>query len=122
MEFVHAPVMVREVTELLQPETPKRYLDGTIGGAGHAEPILTDSTPAGQLLGLDRDDEAVAAARGRRRRFGARAIVREEKFSAGREIFTEMGWAPVDGVVLDLGVSSRQLESEERGFSFRANA
>lgn len=122
MEFVHAPVMVREVRELLQPETPKRYLDGTIGGAGHAEQILLDSSPAGQLLGLDRDDEAVAAARERLRTFGARAIVRQGNFSAAREFLAEMGWAPVDGVVLDLGVSSRQLESEERGFSFRANA
>ena len=122
MVFAHAPVMVQEVVRLLKPETPKRYLDGTIGGGGHAERILIDSSPEGRVLGIDRDDEAVAAAQERLQVFGTRAIVRQANFSAAKEIFAEIGWVAVDGVVLDLGVSSQQLESEERGFSFRANA
>jgi 16S rRNA (cytosine1402-N4)-methyltransferase len=122
MAFVHAPVMVQEVVRLLKPQTPKRYLDGTLGGGGHAERILTESSPAGRLLGLDRDDEAIAAAQERLRVFGSRAIVRQANFSAAKEILAQIGWTTVDGVILDLGVSSRQLESEERGFSFRTNA
>ena len=122
MVFVHAPVMVQEVVRLLKPQTPKRFLDGTVGGGGHAERILMESSPAGRLLGLDRDDEAVAAAQERLQLFGSRAIVRQANFSAAKEILAQIGWTAVDGVVLDLGVSSRQLESEERGFSFRASA
>jgi 16S rRNA (cytosine1402-N4)-methyltransferase len=122
MAFVHAPVMVQEVVRLLKPQTPKRFLDGTVGGGGHAERILMESSPAGRLLGLDRDDEAVAAAQERLQVFGSRAIVRQANFSAAKEILAQIGWTAVDGVILDLGVSSRQLESEERGFSFRADA
>jgi 16S rRNA (cytosine1402-N4)-methyltransferase len=121
MVFVHAPVMVQEVVRLLKPETPKRYLDGTLGGGGHAEQILIDSSPAGQLLGIDRDDEAIVAAREQLRAFGERVIFRQATFADAKEILAEIGWTAVDGVLLDLGVSSRQLESVERGFSFRAN-
>jgi 16S rRNA (cytosine1402-N4)-methyltransferase len=122
MVFVHAPVMVQEVVRLLKPKTPKRYIDGTLGGGSHSERILIESSPAGELLGLDRDDEAIAAAHERLGVFGSRAIVRQANFSAAREILAQIGWAAVDGVLLDLGISSRQLESEERGFSFRASA
>jgi 16S rRNA (cytosine1402-N4)-methyltransferase len=122
MAFAHASVMAQEVVRLLGPETPKRYLDGTVGGGGHAEQILIDSSPEGRVLGLDRDAEAVAAAQERLSRFGKRVTVRRENFSAAKEILHEIGWETVDGVVLDLGISSHQLESAERGFSFRANA
>jgi 16S rRNA (cytosine1402-N4)-methyltransferase len=122
MWFAHAAVMVQEVANLLQPETGRRYLDGTVGGGGHAERILIDSSPEGKVLGLDRDDEAVVAAGERLHVFGDRVIVRQGNFSAATEILEEIGWGLVDGVVLDLGVSSHQLESKERGFSFLANA
>jgi 16S rRNA (cytosine1402-N4)-methyltransferase len=122
MVFAHVAAMVQEVTHLLQPETRRCYLDGTVGGGGHAERILIDSSPEGKVLGLDRDDEAVVAARERLQPFGDRAIVRQGNFSAAAEILEEIGWGRVNGVVLDLGVSSHQLESKERGFSFLANA
>ena len=122
MWFAHAAVMVQEVANLLQPETGRRYLDGTVGGGGHAERILIDSSPEGKVLGLDRDDEAVVAAGERLHVFGDRVILRQGNFSAATEILKEIGWGLVDGVVLDLGVSSHQLESKERGFSFLANA
>jgi len=62
MVYAHASVMAGEVARLLKPQTRKRYLDGTVGGGGHTEQILIDSSPEGQVLGLDRDDEALAAA------------------------------------------------------------
>lgn len=120
MSYRHTPVMTREVLELIEPEDGKRYLDGTLGGAGHAERILESSSPGGRLLGLDRDDEAVSAAAERLQRFGDRAVIRQANFIESREILKEIGWEKVDGIVLDLGLSSHQLESPERSFSFHS--
>jgi 16S rRNA (cytosine1402-N4)-methyltransferase len=114
--------MAAEVMRLLKPETGKRYLDGTVGGGGHAEQILIHSSPEGQLLGVDSDEQALVAAAERLKRFAGRLTLRQGNFSAAREILNEKGWVTVDGLVLDLGVSSHQLESPERGFSFRVNA
>jgi 16S rRNA (cytosine1402-N4)-methyltransferase len=112
--------MAAEVLQFLRPEPHRRYLDGTLGGGGHAEQILIQSAPDGQLLGLDWDDEAIAAAQERLSRFGKRLIIRQASFAAARQILAQLSWQSIDGVVLDLGVSSHQLESAERGFSFRA--
>src|SRR6266852_3213971 len=120
MEFAHASVMVQEVMQFLKPEPGGRYLDGTLGGGGHAERLLIDSSPDGEVLGLDRDDEAVSAARKRLQGFETRLTIRQASFQAARDILAELGWSAVNGVVLDLGVSSHQLESAERGFSFRS--
>lgn len=114
--------MAREVTDFIRPAPQKRYLDGTLGGGGHAESILIHSSPDGQVLGLDLDDAALAAARKRLARFGERVRLRQANFTAARTILAEIGWQQVDGVVLDLGVSSYQLESAERGFSFLGGA
>jgi 16S rRNA (cytosine1402-N4)-methyltransferase len=111
--------MVAEVLEVLKPIPGGRYADGTVGGAGHAAGILAASSPTGWLSGCDRDGAAVEAAEKRL----------AEKFAGRFEIrrgnFTEMaGWIPAascDGVLLDLGVSSPQLDSPERGFSFQHN-
>jgi 16S rRNA (cytosine1402-N4)-methyltransferase len=120
--FAHVAVLVREVVEALRPAPGKRYLDGTIGGGGHSEAILVRSSPDGQVLGLDRDGDAVVAAAERLRRFQARLILRQASFAQSREILTELGWRGVDGAILDLGLSSHQLDRPERGFSFRADA
>jgi 16S rRNA (cytosine1402-N4)-methyltransferase len=122
MAFAHISVMIREALELLRPEARQRYLDGTLGGGGHAEQILIRSSPAGRLLGLDWDDDAIAAARERLRHFGDRLIVRRANFAEAKHILAEIGWHSVHGILLDLGVSSHQLRSEERGFGFQANA
>jgi 16S rRNA (cytosine1402-N4)-methyltransferase len=122
MAFTHVSVMAREVIDFLRPESRKRYLDGTLGGGGHTEQILIHSNPDGRVLGLDLDDEALAAARQRLIRFGDRLVFRQANFAAAGAILSEIGWPPVDGIVLDLGVSSQQLESPERGFSFRGEA
>ena len=114
--------MAREVMDLLRPETRKRYLDGTLGGGGHAEEILIHSSPDGQVLGLDLDDEALDATRERLSRFGDRLVPRQANFATAGVVLKEIGWLGVDGIVLDLGVSSRQFESPERGFSFRGRA
>jgi 16S rRNA (cytosine1402-N4)-methyltransferase len=117
--FAHVPVLVAELIEALHPESGKRYLDGTLGGGGHTEEILIKSSPDGQVLGLDRDDEAIASAQERLGRFGRRFLARQASFADAKEILTEIGWNGVDGVVLDLGISSHQIDSPERGFSFR---
>ncbi|HEX7618583.1 MAG TPA: 16S rRNA (cytosine(1402)-N(4))-methyltransferase RsmH, partial [Verrucomicrobiae bacterium] len=116
-EFIHKPVMAAEVLEALKPRPGGRYADGTVGGAGHAAAILAASSPTGWLSGCDRDGAAVEAAKKRlAEKFAGRFEVR-------RGNFAEMaGWIPVagcDGVLLDLGVSSPQLDSPERGFSFQ---
>jgi len=118
----HVPVMVAEVMELLRPEAGKRYLDGTLGMGGHAEQILERSSPDGQLLGLDRDRVAIAAAEQRLSHFGPRLFLRCVNFVDAGRVLEELGWERVDGVLLDLGISSHQLESPERGFSFQAEA
>ena len=114
--------MAREVIDFLRPEPRKRYLDGTLGGGGHTEQILIHSGPDGQVLGLDLDDEALAAASQRLTRFGDRLVARQGNFGTAGAILSEIGWQRVDGIVLDLGVSSHQFESPERGFSFRGRA
>ena len=122
MNFAHIPVLVREIVEFLRPEPGKRYLDGTLGGGGHAEAILDHSSPTGLLLGLDRDDEAIAAARERLSRFKDNVFIRQESFAAAKDILAEMNWHRVDGVILDLGISSHQLDVAARGFSFQSSA
>lgn len=114
--------MAREVMDLLEPQAYRRYLDGTLGGGGHAEQILTLSSPDGLVLGLDWDEEAIAAARERLKRFEERVIVRQANFTEAKEILKEIGWHKVDGILLDLGLSSRHLDSRERGFSFQWNS
>lgn len=105
-----------EVLAALQPKAGGRYADGTVGGAGHAAAILAASQPTGWLSGCDRDGAAVEAATRRLAEFAGRFEIR-------RGIFTELPeWVPAgscDGVLLDLGVSSPQLDTAERGFSFQ---
>ena len=113
--------MLREVVDYLNPKPGKRYLDGTLGGGGHSEQILIESEPDGLVLGLDRDDEALSAAYQRLQRFGARLSGRQASFAEAGEILATIGWQSVDGVILDLGISSHQIDSPERGFSFRGD-
>lgn len=116
--FSHQPVMADEVLKLLEPERGLWFLDGTVGGGGHAERIL-ESNPAVTLIGLDQDTEAVAAARVRLARFGDRAIVMTGNFRDAAELLEEYRDVGLDGALLDLGVSSHQIDTMARGFSFR---
>lgn len=117
--FAHVSVLLPEAIGFLRPAPGGRYIDGTLGGGGHSEAILAASGPDGQVLGLDRDDEAIVAARARLKPFGARVVARQASFSEVREVLAEIGWVGADGMILDLGVSSWQFDASERGFSFR---
>jgi 16S rRNA (cytosine1402-N4)-methyltransferase len=115
-EFIHEPVLLEEVLLALQPAAGRLYVDGTVGGGGHAEAILEASGPDGRLVGFDRDDWALAAAARRLKRFGDRLELHREPFAG---LAMRLAKASCDGVLLDLGVSSPQLDEAERGFSFQ---
>lgn len=114
--------MPAEVLELLAPRPGGIYLDGTVGGGGHSRLILEASSPDGRLIGLDRDPQALAKAGEVLAPFGGRAVLRHGNFSAAADILAALGVEGLDGMLLDLGVSSHQLDAPERGFSFRADA
>lgn len=115
----HEPVLRQRVMELLQPRSGGLYCDGTAGRGGHSEALLEASGPEGRLLALDRDPAAVAAVRQRLAGFGERAVVVHGRFGALRQVLGQAGWGCVDGLVLDLGVSSPQLDDGRRGLSFQ---
>ncbi len=121
-DFVHLSVMPEEVLAFLQPHSGGIYLDGTVGGGGHSKLILEASGPEGRLIGLDRDPEALAKAAEVLKPFGDRVVLRHSNFSEARQVLAELGVAGLDGMLLDLGVSSYQLDAAERGFSFRSDA
>ncbi len=115
----HVPVMAHEVVAGLKVRSGGRYVDGTVGAGGHALAIMEAASPGGALLGIDRDGEALEAARARLQRFGSDVRLVQGDFADIEAICREFGFAPVHGVVLDLGLSSLQLEAAERGFSFQ---
>lgn len=117
----HLPVLLEETIDWLQPRPGGRYCDATVGLGGHAQAILDRSAPDGQLIGLDRDRDALAAAGSALQRFGDRVTLVHARFSEARDVLQSMGAIPVDGFLIDLGVSSPQLDRPERGFSFRAD-
>ncbi len=112
---IHVPVMAREVIDALSVRPGGRYVDGTVGEGGHAEAILE---AGGQVLGIDRDVDALSVARERLSPYRGNAVLVEGNYQDVARICRESGFAPVDGILLDLGVSSFQLEQAERGFSF----
>ena len=116
----HQPVMLAETLEYLNVRPGGRYIDCTVGLGGHAAAILGASAPDGRLLGLDADPEALAIAGGRLAGFGSRVTLRPFYFDRVAEVAPPLGFAPADGLLCDLGVSSLQLDRPERGFSFRA--
>ena len=114
----HASVLLAEAVELLAVKQGGLYVDGTLGLGGHAAAILEKSAPAGRLLGVDKDGESLEEARARLAKFGGRAELVHADF---REIPELLGERRPDGILLDLGVSSLQLDSPERGFSFQGD-
>jgi len=115
----HEPVLLREVLAALACRPGGFWVDGTVGGGGHAEAILRASAPDGRLLGCDRDAEAVEAARLRLGSFGARAVLRHADYRGIPALLDAVEAPPVSGILLDLGISSLQLDDPARGFSFR---
>lgn len=121
-EFKHLSVMPREVLELLAPRPGGVYLDGTVGGGGHSFLIMEACCGDAQLVGLDRDPAALARATQVLAPFGDRVQLRHRNFSEMAQVAAELGVESFDGILLDLGVSSHQLDAAERGFSFRGDA
>ncbi|NMC52973.1 MAG: 16S rRNA (cytosine(1402)-N(4))-methyltransferase RsmH [Chloroflexi bacterium] len=117
----HLPVLYQEVIQALQPVNRGRYLDATLGAGGHSWGILTASSPAGEVLGLDVDPQALAIASQRLSVFGSRAHLVEASYVTLLDQIQALGWQTVDGIVIDLGVSSMQVDTPERGFSFLAD-
>lgn len=120
MGSYHTPVLVEEVIASLGCRPGGIFIDGTVGGGGHARRILEATGPDGLLIGLDRDDDALQESEKNLASFGTRKILRKANFSRISEILTDLGISEVDGILLDLGVSSHQLDTPERGFSFTA--
>ncbi|MGQ9786293.1 MAG: 16S rRNA (cytosine(1402)-N(4))-methyltransferase RsmH [Anaerolineae bacterium] len=116
---MHIPVLKREVLEALNPQPGQWFIDGTIGTGGHAQAILEATAPDGRLLGLDADPFALEVARRNLKIYGDRAYLVHANFVDLADVARRCGFFPVHGVLLDLGVSSLQLETAERGFSFQ---
>jgi 16S rRNA (cytosine1402-N4)-methyltransferase len=119
---LHEPVLYKEIIHALRPGDGGFYVDCTTGAGGHAFGILEASSPGGRLLGLDLDPAALEIARRRLAPFGDRVVLRRRSYTGLAAELNNLGWGPVDGIVLDLGVSSMQLDRGERGFSFNKEA
>lgn len=114
----HIPVLLHEVLSLLQPKANGRYIDGTLGAGGHTAGLLQKSAPSGRILAFDKDAEAVAFAQKQLASFGDRVIFVHASYAEMGSLAPAAGFAQVDGILLDLGLSSRQLADAQRGFSF----
>ena len=119
--FSHKPVLVQELLSWLDPQSCESYVDCTIGGGGTAFFILEKSSPGGRLLGIDQDPQAIELAKKRLDVFSSRVKLVCRNFENLRAIAEEEDLSQVDGIVLDLGISSVQLDTPERGFSFMEN-
>jgi 16S rRNA (cytosine1402-N4)-methyltransferase len=121
-KYSHEPVLLEESIEALLIQRGGRYIDCTVNGGGHAAAILEESSPGGQLLGIDADPEAIKVAKERFRSYGSNAILVNENFRYLENICNRYGFRPVNGIIFDLGMSSLQLEASGRGFSFQQDA
>ena len=123
MQTQHVPVMMEEVLRYLQPRPGGHYIDGTLGGGGHTEAILARSAPDGKVLGIDTDSQALE--RVKRRLFelvsNGRLVLAHGNFTELARIVDEAGFVSIQGVLLDLGFSSHQMDDPQRGFSFSAD-
>ncbi|MGH9751093.1 MAG: 16S rRNA (cytosine(1402)-N(4))-methyltransferase RsmH, partial [Candidatus Polarisedimenticolia bacterium] len=120
-QTTHHPVLLEETIRLLGCRPGGRWVDGTAGGGGHAEAILRATAPDGLLLGCDRDAGSLERVRERLRPWADRTVLRHADFRTLPALLDEAGWDAADGILLDLGLSSLQLEDGERGFSFRTD-
>lgn len=117
MAFAHTTVLLKETIDYLKIKTDGIYVDGTLGGGGHSEAVLEHLT-TGTLIGIDQDQDALKAASERLGRFGRRFVPVHANFSEIPRVLDELDIEAVDGIILDLGVSSYQLDTGERGFSY----
>ena len=122
MEFSHTSVLLNETIENLKIKPDGIYVDGTLGGAGHSSHICERLSATGRLIGIDQDEAAIEAAGSRLIDFGERVTIVRSNYCDMKSKLQELGIDKVDGIVLDLGVSSYQLDTAERGFSYRVDA
>lgn len=120
--MTHQPVLYKEIIHALQPHRGGRYVDGTLGAGGHARGILEASAPDGQLLGFDVDPQALAIARETLAPHEHRIHLVQASYMTLSAQLNRVGWGAVDGIVLDLGASSMQFDTPDRGFSFQHDA
>lgn len=115
----HVSVLYHQIINALRPKSPGFYVDATIGAGGHAQGILEESAPGGQLLGLDVDPRALELSLQRLSLFKDRIHLVHSSYTELQRTLQSLGWGLVDGIVIDLGVSSMQIDTPERGFSFQ---
>lgn len=119
-EYFHEPVLAKEIIDLLQPSSNDNFVDGTVGGGGHAEKFLDAIGPHGRVLGFDLDPRAVRSAQSRLSKFGSRATIVHASYAELTATIRKYPFIrPIQGILVDLGLSSDQLEASGRGFSFR---
>ncbi len=118
LEFEHTPVLLNETLEYLDPKPGGVYIDGTLGGAGHSSEIIKRIVPGGKLLGIDQDSNAIDAAKRRLEAYKDNVVIVRDNFRNIKAIALQKGFKEVDGILLDIGVSSHQLDEKERGFSY----
>ena len=119
MEFRHESVLLEECIEALQIKEDGVYVDGTIGGAGHAQKVVERLSGRGRLVGIDRDEDAIAAATDRLISYKDRVTILRGSYRDLPALLSGVGIREVDGILLDLGVSSYQLDSADRGFTYQ---
>ena len=120
MEFKHYSVLLEETIDNLNIKPDGVYVDGTLGGGGHSYQICRRLTDGGRLIGIDQDKDAIAAAGERLKEFEDRVTIVRSNYSNMKNVLQDLGIEKVDGIVLDLGVSSFQLDTPERGFTYRS--
>ena len=122
MTFRHVSVLLQETIEGLNIRPDGIYADGTLGGGGHASEVAARLTEGGRLIGIDQDADAIAAATERLKPFGDRVTIVRDNYGNMKHVLADLGIEAVDGICLDLGVSSYQLDTAERGFSYMEDA
>jgi 16S rRNA (cytosine1402-N4)-methyltransferase len=122
MSYFHIPVLLEEVVSTVDPKPGDNLVDGTVGGGGHAEAILDKTSPNGKLLGIDLDDEAIAESKKRLKKYSGRIVLVKGNFLDFVEFKKEHNFGPINIFLLDLGISSQQLNSDTMGISFLKNA
>lgn len=122
MEFVHKSVLLQETTDALQVKPDGIYVDGTLGGGGHSYEICRRLGPEGRLIGIDQDAAAIQAAGERLKEFGDRVTIVRDNYVNFCSVMNMLGIGKVDGILLDIGVSSHQIDTAERGFSYMEDA
>lgn len=122
MEFQHVSVLLEETVEALQIKPDGIYVDGTLGGAGHARQICQRLNDKGRFVGIDQDEEAVAVSTERLKEYGEKVSIIKSNYAQMKQVLQDLGIEKADGILLDLGVSSYQLDNAERGFSYMADA